>query len=69
VRCRRVGGVSDAPDADFMCRKGSTRSGWSSLHRIVEGSGIQEHYSNGMMPMQLRMLAEEILGSNVVNPA
>lgn len=55
--------------ADIVSSKGAANSGWGSLHAAVEKSDIQEHYNNNMMPMQLRMLAEEILGSNVMNPA
>lgn len=46
---------------------GKKKNQWSSLHRIVEKSDIQEHYGNPMMPMQLRLVAEEILGSNVMS--
>ena len=47
--------------------KGNAKDHWSSLHFAVEKSDIQEHYKNNMMPMQLRMLAEEIIGTNVMD--
>ena len=54
---------------DACIAKGNDQDHWSSLHFAVEKHDIQEHYKNNSMPMQLRMLAEEILGSNVMNPA
>lgn len=51
---------------DACIAKGNAKDHWSSLHFAVEKSDIQEHYKNPTMPMQLRMLAEEILGSNVM---
>ena len=36
---------------------------WHDLGCAVEKSDIVEHYHDPMMPMQLRMLAEEIYGS------
>jgi len=41
-------------------------SNWSDLKCAVEKSDIIEHYGNGMMPMHLRMVAEEVEGSNVM---
>ena len=46
--------------------KGNAQDHWSSLHFAVEKSDIQEHYKNSSMPMQLRMLAEEIVGTYVM---
>lgn len=37
---------------------------WSSLATCVEKHDIQDHYGNQDMPMQLRMLADQIYGSN-----
>jgi splicing suppressor protein 51 len=37
--------------------------GWSSLSRAVEKSDIVEHYGDPTMPMQLRMLGEQVYGS------
>lgn len=39
--------------------------GRHSLKRAVEKQDIAEHYNNVMMPMLLRMVAEEIEGSNL----
>ncbi|KAK4539517.1 hypothetical protein LTR36_010862 [Oleoguttula mirabilis] len=50
-------------------RKGNTSNEWSCLHAAVEKSDIQEHYHDNTMPTQLRMLADEITGSNVMSPA
>lgn len=36
------------------------KSQWSDLNCAVEKSDIVEHYGDGMMPMKLRMLAEEV---------
>jgi splicing suppressor protein 51 len=47
--------------------KGDAEDHWSCLHVSVDKEDVIEHYNNGMAPMQLRMLAEEILGSNVMN--
>lgn len=46
--------------------QGNLRTEWSSLHSAVEKGDIQEHYKNNQMPMQLRMLAEEIEGSYIM---
>ncbi|KAK3710703.1 hypothetical protein LTR37_010122 [Vermiconidia calcicola] len=46
--------------------KGDSKDHWSTLHCAVEKSDVQEHYKKPSMPMQLRMLAEEIIGSNVM---
>ena len=37
--------------------------GWSSLSAAVEKSDIIEHYGDPTMPMQLRMLGEQVYGS------
>lgn len=39
---------------------------WSNLNYAVEKADIQEHYGDSMMPMKLRVLAERILKSNVM---
>lgn len=54
---------------DACIAKGNRQDHWSTLHGAVEKHDIQEHYKDNSMPMQLRMLAEEILGSNVMAPA
>lgn len=51
---------------DACIAKGNAKDHWSSLHFAVEKEDIQEHYKNPVMPMQLRMLAEEIWGSSVM---
>ncbi|KAL8868943.1 MAG: hypothetical protein Q9174_004646 [Haloplaca sp. 1 TL-2023] len=38
---------------------------WSYLGSAVEKSDIQEHYKNPLMPMQLRLLAEQIYGNSI----
>jgi len=35
---------------------------WSCIHYTVEKPDIQEHYNDNMMPMTLRMLAEQVYG-------
>jgi len=47
---------------------GARKDHWYRLDRAVEKSDIQEHYGDGAMPMHLRMLAEEIVGSYVARP-
>ena len=45
------------------CEKtGARGSGWSSLACAIEKSDIIEHYGNNLMPMQLRMLGEQVYG-------
>jgi mitochondrial splicing suppressor protein 51 len=36
--------------------------GWSSLASAIENSDIIEHYGNPNMPMQLRILGEQVYG-------
>lgn len=36
--------------------------GWSSLARAIEKSDVIEHYGHSLMPMQLRMFAEQVYG-------
>lgn len=36
--------------------------GWSNITHCVEKDDIQEHYSDGIMPMKLRILGEKIYG-------
>ncbi|MCJ1397232.1 hypothetical protein MMC11_000424 [Xylographa trunciseda] len=38
---------------------------WSDLNCAVEKADVIKHYGDSMMPMKLRMLAEEVEGSNV----
>ena len=53
--------------ANACVAKGSERDQWSTLHKTVSKGSIQDHYKNSMAPMQLRLLAEEIIGTNVMN--
>lgn len=46
--------------------QGDDKNEWSCLHFAVTKHSIQEHYGVDLMPMLLRMLAEEILGWNVM---
>jgi splicing suppressor protein 51 len=43
-------------------RFGLRKSEWSYLGAAVEKSDITEHYDSPLMPMQLRMFAEEVIG-------
>ena len=45
---------------------GFNKANWSDLNCTVEKRDITEHYKNPMMPMQLRMVAEMVEGSNVM---
>lgn len=51
---------------DACIAKGNRQDHWNSLHGAVEKHDNQEHYKDSSMSMQLRMLAEEILGDNVM---
>ena len=42
------------------------RKNWSCIAYAVEKSDIQEYYKDSMMPMQLRMLAEQVYGRGVM---
>ncbi|RMJ21001.1 MYND finger [Aspergillus sp. HF37] len=44
------------------CEEAGLRGGWSSLGSAVEKSEIVEHYGERYMPMQLRLLGEQIYG-------
>lgn len=44
------------------CENAGMCGGWSSLTSMVEKSDIVEHYGDLNMPMQLRMLGEQIYG-------
>lgn len=48
--------------ASECMRLGIRNSGWSSLSSAVEKSDIVEHYGSPVMPMQLRMLGEQVYG-------
>ena len=47
-------------------RQAVDRNQWSCIRSTVEKSDITEHYNNPYMPMKLRMLAERVKGSNVM---
>jgi len=36
--------------------------GWSSLARVLQKSDVMEHYGNPSMPMQMRLLGEQVYG-------
>jgi splicing suppressor protein 51 len=39
---------------------------WSDLHHAVDKQGIIDHYGEGLMPMQMRMLYEKISGRGLM---
>jgi splicing suppressor protein 51 len=45
------------------CEAIGSGEGWSSLSCAMEKSDIVEHYGDPLMPMQLRMLGEQVYGS------
>ncbi|KAF9318002.1 hypothetical protein BG003_011962 [Podila horticola] len=49
-------------DSDKDCLALGTKAGWSSLRSAVEKSDIIEHYKDSLMPMQLRMMGEQVYG-------
>ena len=49
------------------CIAHGKKIGWSDLRSKIEKSDFTEHYGNPMMPMRVRMLAEEITGSEVMS--
>ncbi|KAG0089088.1 hypothetical protein BGZ93_006931 [Podila epicladia] len=49
-------------DSDKDCLALGTKAGWSSLRSAVEKGDIIEHYKDSLMPMQLRMMGEQIYG-------
>ena len=69
-KAEQKGGILPAwwsPDKKKECvEMAGNRASWSSLESPVEKSDATEHYGNPMMPMQLRMVAEQIEGSNVM---
>lgn len=44
------------------CEAVGARPGWSSLSTAVEKSDVIKHYENSEMPMQLRVLGEQVYG-------
>jgi len=48
-------------------RFGLKKNHWFDLSCAVEKSDVQEHYKDPLMPMKIRMLAEKITGSNVMD--
>jgi splicing suppressor protein 51 len=52
--------------ADACVAKGGERDQWSTLQKTTSKAAIQEHYKDNMAPMKLRLLAEEIIGTNVM---
>ena len=53
--------------ADACVAKGGERDQWSTLQKTTSKASIQQHYKDNMAPMKLRLLAEEITGTNVMN--
>ncbi|KAF9216146.1 hypothetical protein BGZ59_010886 [Podila verticillata] len=49
-------------DCDKDCLAVGTKAGWSSLRSAVEKGDIINHYSDSLMPMQLRMMGEQVFG-------
>ncbi|KAF9302608.1 hypothetical protein BGZ74_005094 [Mortierella antarctica] len=49
-------------DSDKECLALGTKAGWSSLRSAVEKGDIIEHYKDSLMPMQLRMMGEQVYG-------
>ncbi|KAG0014767.1 hypothetical protein BGZ81_000263 [Podila clonocystis] len=49
-------------DCDKECLALGTKAGWSSLRNAVEKGDIIEHYKDSLMPMQLRMMGEQVYG-------
>ena len=47
-----------------QCLRVGQQRGWSDLCCAIEKGDVVEHYGNPLMPMQLRMLAEQILESS-----
>jgi splicing suppressor protein 51 len=46
-------------------RFGLRQDQWADLRSAVTKGGIVEYYASPLMPMQLRMLAEDVLGSSI----
>ncbi|KAK2462495.1 hypothetical protein APHAL10511_005465 [Amanita phalloides] len=46
-------------------RRATNEDNWCCIAYAVEKPDIQEHYKNNMMPMTLRMLAEQVYGTGV----
>ena len=44
------------------CMRLGQDGGWSNLNYSIDKGDVIEHYENPLMPMQLRMLGEQILG-------
>ena len=50
-----------------ICEKRAlNEDNWCCISCAVEKSDIQEHYKDDMMPMMLRMLAEQVYGQNLM---
>lgn len=46
------------------CARSSTK-GWSNMTCAMEKSDIMEHYKDNSMPMQLRMVGQQIYGKSL----
>ncbi|EAW17131.1 zinc finger MYND domain-containing protein [Aspergillus fischeri NRRL 181] len=49
--------------AEECVRYGTDSANWSNLGYAVEKHDVVEHYGNNLMPMQLRMFGEQVLGT------
>ncbi|EAW06577.1 putative MYND domain protein [Aspergillus clavatus NRRL 1] len=49
--------------AEECMRYGTDSASWSDLGCAVEKHDVSEHYGNQLMPMQLRMFGEQVLGT------
>lgn len=58
----------NAEKREACVRFGLRTDHWWQLDCAVEKGDIQEEYGDNGMPMQLRIVAEEIVGSNVMGP-
>lgn len=49
-------------DCDKDCLAVGTKVGWSSLRNAIEKGDIIDHYGDSLIPMQLRMMGEQVYG-------
>ena len=47
------------------CERLAVSDQWSHLHYAVEKADIQKHYDYNMMPMMLRLFAEDVYGTSI----
>jgi splicing suppressor protein 51 len=51
-----------SPEKAAECEAVGIKAGWSSLSSAIEKSDVTAHYGSPTMPMQLRMLGEQVYG-------